>query len=68
MEVLAHIKEQSRLNLSSYGPQRMTEELKELGMPIGYRRVGRLMRENNIRVERSKKYKVTTTARQAIAK
>ena len=46
----------------------MTEELKELGLNIGHRRVGRLMRENGIRVERSKKYKVTTIARQAIAK
>ena len=65
MVVLAHIKEQSRLSLGSYGRPRMTEELKELGLNIGHRRVGRLMRENGIRVERSKKYKVTTIARQA---
>ncbi len=38
----------------------MTEELKELGLNIGHRHVGRLMRENGLRVERSKKYKVTT--------
>jgi hypothetical protein len=31
MVVLAHIKEQSRLSLGSYGRPRMTEELKELG-------------------------------------
>ncbi len=68
MVVLAHIKEQSRLSLGSYGRPRTTEELKELGLNIGHRRVGRLMRENGIRVERSKKYKVTTAARQAIAK
>ena len=68
MVVLAHIKEQSRLSLGSYGRPRMTEELKELGLNVGHRRVGRLMRENGIRVERSKKYKVTTIARQAIAK
>ena len=30
--------------------------LKELGLNIGHRRVGRLMRENGIRVERSKTY------------
>ncbi len=54
--VLAHIKEQSRLSLGSYGRPRMAEELKELGLNIGHRRVGRLMRENGIRVERSKKY------------
>src|SRR6056297_3378052 len=54
MVVLAHIKEQSRLSLGSYGRPRMTEELKELGVNVGHRGVGRLMRENGIRVERSK--------------
>lgn len=65
MVVLAHIKEQSRLSLGSYGRPRMTEELKELGLNVGHRRVGRLMRENGIRVERSKKYKVTTDSNHA---
>ena len=60
MVVLAHIKEQSRLSLGSYGRPRMTEELKEIGLYVGHGRVGRLMRENGIWVERSKKYKVTT--------
>jgi len=41
---LAHIKEQSRLRLGSYGRPRMTEELKEIGLNAGHRRVGRLMR------------------------
>ena len=48
--VLAHIKEQSRLSLGSYGRPRMTEELKEVGIDVGHRRVGRLMRENGITV------------------
>ena len=65
MVVLAHIKEQSRLSLGSYGRPRMTEELKELGLNVGHRRVGRLMRENGIRVERSKRYKVTTDSNHA---
>ena len=65
MVVLAHIKEQSRLSLGSYGRPRMTEELKELGLNIGHRRLGRLMRENGIRVERSKKYKVKTDSNHA---
>ena len=43
----------------------MTEELKELGLNIGHRRVGRLMRENGIRIERSKKYKATTDSNHA---
>ncbi len=50
MVVLAHIKEQSRLSLGSYGRPRMTEELKEVGVDVGHRRVGRLMRENGIAV------------------
>lgn len=58
--VLAHIQEQFALSLGSYGRPRMTEELKEHGLQVGHRRVGRIMRDNGIRVERSKKYKVTT--------
>ena len=45
----------------------MTEELKEIGLDIGHRRVGRLMRQNGISVVRTRKHKVTTIARQAIA-
>jgi hypothetical protein len=48
MVVLAHIKEQSRLNLRSHGCPRMTEEPKEAGVEVGHRRVGRLMRQNGI--------------------
>ncbi|CUH78786.1 hypothetical protein TRM7557_02040 [Tritonibacter multivorans] len=43
MGVLAHIKEQSRLSLGSYGRLRMTEELKELGLNIGHPLPGRRM-------------------------
>lgn len=60
MVVLAQIKEQSRLSLGSYGRPRMTEELKEVGVDVGHRRVGRLMRENGITVERTRKFKATT--------
>ena len=60
MVVLAHIREQSRLSLGSYGRPRMTEELKEVGIDVGHRRVGRLMRENGITVERTRKFKATT--------
>ncbi|MBR2573438.1 MAG: IS3 family transposase [Loktanella sp.] len=60
MVVLAHIKEQSHLSLGSYGRPRMTEELKEVGVDVGHRRVGRLMRENGITVERTRKFKATT--------
>jgi len=68
MVLLAHIREQFALSLGSYGRPRMTEEMKELGFDVGHRRVGRLMQENGIEVKRNKKFKATTTARQAIAR
>ena len=37
---LAHIREQDRLSLQSYGQPRMTEDLQELGLKVGHRRVG----------------------------
>ena len=58
--MLAHIREQFALSLGSYGRPRMTEELKELGLQVGHRRVGRLMRDNGIAVRRNKKFKATT--------
>jgi putative transposase len=60
MVTLAHIKEQSRLSLGSYGRPRITEELKEIGLDIGHRRVGQFMRENGISAIRTRKHKVTT--------
>ena len=42
------------------GRPRMTEELQELGLSVGHGRVGRLMRENGIKVIRTQKYKATT--------
>ena len=41
MVVLAHIREQFALSSGSYGRPRITEELKELGLDVGHRRVGR---------------------------
>ena len=60
MVLLAHIREQHRLSLNSYGRPRMTEELKELGLKVGHRRVGRLMRQNDIAIVRTRKHKATT--------
>jgi transposase InsO family protein len=56
---LAHIEEESGLSLGRYGRPRVTEELKEIGLVIGHRRVGRLMRQNGISVIRTRKHKVT---------
>ena len=60
MVLLAHIREQHRLSLNSYGRPRMTEELKELGLNVAHRRVCRMMRLNGISGVRTRKYKVTT--------
>ena len=60
MVLLAHIREQHRLSQGSYGRPRMTEELNELGLRVGHRRVGRLMRQNAICVVRTHKFKATT--------
>jgi len=78
MVLLAHICDQHRASLGSYGRPRMTEELTELGFDVGHPlpgsgcranhesgQVGRLMRQNDIRVVRKRRYKVTTIARQA---
>ena len=47
MVLLAHIRDQHRLSLGSYGRPRMTEELNELGLRVGQRRVGRVRQEND---------------------
>ena len=51
---------QHRLSLGSYGRPRMTEQLNAMGVCVGQRRVGRLMRQNGIQVIRSRKFKRTT--------
>ena len=71
MVLLAHIRDQHRSSLGSYGRPRMTEELNELGVRVGHPlpgnglpanrergRVGRLMRQNAISVVRTGKFKV----------
>ena len=62
MVMLAHIREQHHLSLGSYGRPRITQELKELGLSVGHRRVSRLMRDNGIRVVRTRRYKATTNS------
>lgn len=62
MILLAHIREQHHLSFGSYGRPRMTQELKEIGLTVGHRRVGRLMRNNGINVVRTRKYKATTNS------
>jgi putative transposase len=58
--LLAHIRKQHRLSLGSYGRPCMTQELNELGIQVGQRRVARIMRDNGIQILRSRKFKRTT--------
>jgi putative transposase len=64
-KILAHIREQHALSLQNYGQPRMTEKLQEPGLNVGHRRVGRLMRENGIKIIRTQKYKATTDSNPA---
>lgn len=60
LATFAHTKEQSRLSLGDYGRSRMTEELKEIGLDVGHRRVDRLMRQNGISIVRTPKHWMIT--------
>ena len=66
LKVLAHIREQYALSNQSYGRPRMTAELKEAGLNVGERRVGRLMKLNGIRPVRTRRHKVTTDSRHTL--
>jgi putative transposase len=44
----------------------MTMELKEVGLDVGERRVGRLMRINGIKLVRTRKHKVTTNSNHSL--
>ena len=65
MVIPTHIREQHRLSLESYGRPRMTADLQELGVKVGHRRVGRLMRDNGIKIIRTQKYRATTDSNHA---
>jgi putative transposase len=58
--LLVHIKEEHRASLGSYGRPRMTAELRDLGLVVGERRIGRLMRQNALNAVRTRRYKRTT--------
>lgn len=44
----------------------MTMELREAGLDVGERRVGRLMKDNEIRPVRTRRHKVTTDSHQPL--
>ncbi len=58
MVILADIRAQRRMSLQRYGQPRMTEELQELGNQVGQWHVGRLMRENGVKIIKTQKHKV----------
>ena len=64
--MLAHIREQYSLSKGTYGRPRMTMELKEVGLKVGERRVGRLMKINGIRPARTRRHKVTTDSQHSL--
>jgi putative transposase len=66
MTVLAHIREHYGLSLGTYGRPRMTMELKEAGLEVGERRVGRLMHINGIKPVRTRRHKVTTNSNHSL--
>lgn len=59
---MVHIRAIHAPSRQSYGRPRMTEELRAAGLSVGHRRVGRLMREYDIRVVRTRRFKVTTNS------
>ena len=66
MVMPAHIREQRRLSLQSYGRPRMTEKLQDLGVCVGQRRVGRLRRWNGIEMIRTRKYSITNDSNHTV--
>ncbi len=59
---MVHIRTIHAQSRRSYGRPRMTEKLRAAGLSVGHRRVGRLMREHDIRVVRTRRFKVTTNS------
>jgi transposase InsO family protein len=63
MVYLAYIRAEHARHYRAYGRKRMTDELKDQDIVIGERRVGRLMRDNDIRIVRTHKFKRTTDSK-----
>ncbi len=59
---MVHIRTIHAQSRRSYGRPRMTEKLRAAGLSVGHRRVGRLMREHDSRVVRTRRFKVTTNS------
>lgn len=58
--LLIEIEQSHKASDRNYGSPRVHEDLQELGIRCGRKRVARLMRENGIRAKYARRYKVTT--------
>lgn len=61
--ILAEIRDIMEKNRHLYGILKVTAELKNRGFLINHKRVERLMKENNIRSKKAKKFKKTTDSK-----
>ena len=61
--LLSHIRVAFKKSRRNYGSPRVTDELNDTGIPCGMNRVEKLMRDNNIKAKRSKKFKATTNSK-----
>lgn len=66
--ILTHTRERHHLSLQAYDRAPMTEELQELGLKVGHRRIERLMHETDIKIIKTQKYKAAIIVWQAITK
>ena len=60
MVLLAHVRSAFALSSGTYGSPRMVHELRDKGLPVGRRRVARLMRENGMKARQKRRFKRTT--------
>ena len=60
---MSHIRIVHTRSRENYGSPRVTDELNDTGIPCGKNRVEKLMRDNNIKAKRSKKFKATTNSK-----
>ena len=67
MIYLAHIRSFFCESNGTYGSPRMTVELQEAGIPIGRRRVARLMKDNNLQAREKRRFKCTTDSQHGYA-
>jgi putative transposase len=65
-QLLALIRSVHAQYKQAYGSPRITDELKERGIPVSRERVRRLMKANGIRARHKRRYKATTDSKHAL--